>query len=104
MDNITRNTKSIDNPRSELPEGPDRIEIPSVGVGTLRASGSWIILMLASETESQRLQIILEVMARLGISLEDLEREYNDSMCPRCGVSTYYHEGNKRGGITCPKR
>lgn len=54
-----------------------KFEIPSVGVGTARTPAAWIIIMLASEDDWMRPQIILKVMEHLGISIDALVECYN---------------------------
>lgn len=71
-----------------------KIEIPSVGVGEMRASASWLIVMLSAEDPSMRPAIILETMKYLGITIEDLQAQADDKMCPQCGISLLAHEQN----------
>jgi len=71
-----------------------QIEVPSIGVGTMRTSGAWIVLMLAAEDPFQRPQILLEVMKRLGISIQDLQDQQDDKPCGNCGISLLLHRGN----------
>ena len=73
-----------------------QIEVPSIGVGTMRTSGAWIVLMLAAETPGMRTSIILEVMKRLGISIQDLQDQQDDKPCGNCGISLLSHRD--RGG------
>ena len=70
------------------------VKIPSVGVGTLRAPASWLIVMLAAEEPDMRPSIILEVMKHLGITIDDLKEHWADKACPRCGVSLRLHKKN----------
>ncbi len=73
---------------------PAQINIPTLGVGTLRASGSWIAIMLMAEDERQRADIIVEVMKTLNITISDLDEAWFDSMCPKCGMSMRKHKSN----------
>jgi len=70
------------------------IEIPSVGVGTLRTTASWLIVMLAAEEPDIRPDIILEAMKYLRITIEDLKEYQKDKACPRCGMSLRMHKKN----------
>lgn len=75
-----------------------KFEIPSVGVGTMRTSAAWIILMLAAEDEVTRPLIILEVMKHLEMTVEELQEVSQDKACTKCGISLLAH---KRNGGKC---
>jgi hypothetical protein len=76
-----------------------QIEVPSIGVGTMRTSGAWLVLMLAAEEPFQRPQILLEVMECLGISIQDLQDQQDDKPCGNCGISLLAHRAT---GGKCP--
>ena len=67
-------------------------DIPSIGLGTLRTSATWIVLMLMAEDNPE--QIIAGVLKELGISPEDISDHYHDSMCNKCGMSLLLHKQN----------
>lgn len=71
------------------------IEIPSIGVGQMRTSCSWIVLMLMAEN-SKRTQekIIVEAMRQLDIAPEDIADQYHDKTCDSCGISIRLHRDN----------
>lgn len=68
------------------------LSIPDVGYGTSRTSGTYIMLLLSLENHVSRAEILVDVARQLGVTLEELVGRYNDSMCPKCGISLYAHE------------
>lgn len=76
------------------------LDVPSIGVGRLRTSGAWVLMMLMAEGKGQREQILVEVMKRLNITPERLRKVMDDKGCPHCGISLLLHEdreGDEKG-------
>lgn len=71
-----------------------QVDFPDCGLGTCRASGTIIALMLALEEPFSRAEILVDIAKKFGITLEELSENYNDSMCPKCGVSRADHRQN----------
>lgn len=78
---------------------PPHVEVPSIGLGTMRSSGTYIVLLLQLEREGIRAGILVQAAKRLGISLEELVDEYTDTACTECGVSILSH---RKDGGRCP--
>lgn len=70
------------------------IDIPSVGFGTHRSSGTWMLLMLMAEDKPYRENIIADLMTRLDITPERIRKVMDDKACPKCGISLLAHEDN----------
>lgn len=73
------------------------LDIPSIGVGRLRTSGAWILLMLVAESKGQREEIIARILTELDITPERIRKVMDDKGCPKCGMSLLMHEGRKDG-------
>lgn len=74
----------------EIPE----IRLPSIGLGTMRTSGTYIALLLQLENKGRRVEIMVNAAKKLGISLEEITDTYLG--CPKCGMSMKPHKA--RGG------
>lgn len=78
------------------PESSDllktRFDIPSIGVGTLRTSATWIAVMLMAEDNPA--EILADTIKELGISPEEIFDYYHDEMCASCGMSKLLHRQN----------
>lgn len=70
------------------------VTVPDIGLGTCRAAGTYIVMLLQLEEPARRAGIIVHAAKKLGIPLDELTGEYTDSMCPKCGVSMYSHIKN----------
>ena len=51
-----------------------KIGLPEVGAGTARTSGTYIAALLQLEEESDRLEILADVLEMLGIDPDDVKR------------------------------
>lgn len=71
------------------------LNIPSIGFGTLRSSGTWILLMLMAEDSEYRKRIIVDIIEKLEISIDDLRELQNDKACDKCGMSIRLHKDNE---------
>jgi len=69
-----------------------RLNIPSIGAGTLRTAATWIAVMLMAESDA--INVISEVMKELDITPEQITDEYYDEACPHCGCSLLAHREN----------
>lgn len=69
-----------------------QLNIPSIGVGTLRTSATWIAVMLMAEDNPA--QILAGIMKELSITPEQVSDEYHDKMCSKCGMSLLLHRDN----------
>ena len=76
----------------EIPE----IDLPNIGLGTMRTSGTYVALLMQLEDKSQRAKILIDVAKKLGITLEEITDTYLDYGCPKCGMSMKLHKA--RGG------
>jgi hypothetical protein len=63
-----------------------KVEFGSLGVGTLRTSTSYIVLLLNLEDPGDRADIIASAMEQMGISLEDVADYFDTTICPKCQV------------------
>ena len=71
------------------------LHIPSIGVGVMRTSCSWIVLMLMAENDKLcQEQVIVEAMKQLEITPEDIAAQYHDKTCGQCGMSLRLHADN----------
>lgn len=76
----------------EIPE----VNVPSIGLGTHRTSGTYVALLMQLEDKDMRADILVDVAKRLGITLEEIQDTYLDKMCSNCGMSMKLHK--KRDG------
>lgn len=62
-------------------EAPPQMVFPSMqlGIGTMRATGNLIALLLHLEHPEDRAGILAWAVRDMGISIDDLVSEYNDS-------------------------
>ena len=74
----------------EIPE----VDLPSIGLGTCRSSGTYIIALLQLENPGDRVSILVDAAKQLGITLGQIKEEYTDTMCPECGMSMAAHKQN----------
>jgi hypothetical protein len=65
--------------KSALPEPPPQIDFPQLGLGTHRTTGGMVVLLLHTEEIDQRASILAWAARDLGIPLDDLVHEYNES-------------------------
>jgi hypothetical protein len=66
------------------PEPVSQVEFPSIGVGILRSTASYIVLFLTLEHPDSRASIIADAMRELGVKLEDVADQMDRTMCPKC--------------------
>lgn len=74
----------------ELPE----IEIPSVGLGTMRTGATLMAILLQAEPESHRPEIMADLLSMFGISGADISDIQNSVSCSNCGMAGYLHEND----------
>jgi hypothetical protein len=77
---------------------PPQVEVPVIGLGTMRPSGTYIAVFLQLEPEGLRAKILTRAAKDLGISLAELVGAYEDPACAKCGVSV---AGHKENGGNC---
>lgn len=68
------------------------INLPCIGLGTLRTSGTYIAVLLQLEDKGQRANILIDVAKQLGLTLEEITDTYLDYGCPKCGISMKLHK------------
>jgi hypothetical protein len=69
-----------------------RVELPNVGLGTMRTSGTYIgALLQLEDDEHYAVSILVDAAKTIGITLEQITEAWNDSMCPKCGMAQSLH-------------
>ncbi len=65
--------------------------LPSVGLGAMRTSATYIALLLYLEG-NMAVDVLVSAAKELKISLEDITAEWNDKPCTKCGMSLLVHD------------
>ncbi len=89
---IPKESTDIGRPIDPIPT----VEFKASGLGHMRSTGEFILLLLSIEDASHRTAILCDVAKSMGISLQDFSDEYLDEGCARCGISLLAHR--RRGG------
>ena len=69
-----------------------RINIPSIGLGTLRTGATWIAVILMAEDDPAK--VLTSVMKELKITPEEIHDDFYDKACSKCGISLLAHRDN----------
>jgi len=67
-----------------------QLELPSIGLGIQRTSGTYLALLLHLEAD-QAASVLVEAAKDVGITLEQITEIWNDKMCHKCGMATRFH-------------
>ncbi|MDD5358209.1 MAG: hypothetical protein PHX80_03630 [Candidatus Nanoarchaeia archaeon] len=69
-----------------------KIDLPSLGLGTMRTSETYIYALLKLENDEDAILGILADVAELfGISGNLIQEKQDDKMCSKCGGSLLHH-------------
>lgn len=62
------------------------VEVENIGLGTLRASGTYIGMLLQMEDPAMRVSVLVDVICALGIKPEEILNRYYAISCDHCGM------------------